>query len=52
MPGEYCNTPDKAVPVPPEFRPANLNELPANLLYGTGATRSEFAWAKIRILPG
>lgn len=52
MPGEYCNSPTREIPVPPEFKPANLQELPPGLLYGTGATRSEFAWAKIRILDG
>jgi hypothetical protein len=52
MPGEYCNSPTREIPVPPQFKPANLHELPSGLLYGTGATRSEFAWAKIRILGG
>jgi hypothetical protein len=51
-PGAFCNTPDHAVHVPSEYQPANLNELPQRLLYGTGATRSEFAWATVRILPG
>jgi hypothetical protein len=51
-PGEYCNSPTREIPLPPEFKPPDPKGLPPNLRYGTGATRSEFAWARIRILDG